>query len=103
MIGRFLSILTSEALHARSHFHFGSLDEFVSSSTSSNAESPFSSSFPYYYQIDWLRNISKEGQRGMQKTEANIRPTEHAQHIANMLQQAQQECRVDIGQIDDPK
>ena len=30
-------------------------------------------------------------------------PVEHVQHIANLLQQAQQECRVDIGRIDDPK
>jgi hypothetical protein len=69
----------------------------------SNAESPFSFSYPYYYQIDWFCNINKEGQTGMQNTEANMRPTEHAQHIAQILQQAQQECRADIGRIDDPK
>ncbi len=39
----------------------------------------------------------------MQKTETNMTPAEHAQHIANMLQQAQQECRADIERIDDPK
>ncbi len=39
----------------------------------------------------------------MQKTEANMTPKEHAQRIANMLQQAQQECRADIGRIDDPR
>ena len=39
----------------------------------------------------------------MQKTEANMTPGEHAQHIANMLQQAQQACRADIGRIHDPK
>ncbi len=39
----------------------------------------------------------------MQKTEANMTPAEHAQHIAKILQQAQQECRADIGRIDDPK
>ena len=39
----------------------------------------------------------------MQKTEANMTPQEHAQHIANMLQQVQQECRADIERIDDPK
>ena len=39
----------------------------------------------------------------MQKTETNMTPAEHAQHIATMLQQAQQECRADIGRIDDPK
>jgi hypothetical protein len=30
-------------------------------------------------------------------------PAEHAQHIATMLQQAQQECRADIERIDDPR
>src|SRR5205823_13973209 len=39
----------------------------------------------------------------MQKTEASMTPREHAQRIANMLQQAQQECRADIERIDDPK
>lgn len=39
----------------------------------------------------------------MQKTEANMMPKEHARHIANLLQQAQQECRTDIERIDDPK
>ncbi len=39
----------------------------------------------------------------MQKTEANMTPGEHAQRIASMLQQAQQECRADIERIDDPK
>jgi hypothetical protein len=39
----------------------------------------------------------------MQKTEADMTPKEHAQRIANMLQQAQQECRADIERIDDPK
>jgi hypothetical protein len=39
----------------------------------------------------------------MQKTEENLTPREHAQHIATMLQQAQQECREDIGRINDPK
>lgn len=39
----------------------------------------------------------------MQESETNMTPIEHAQHIAAMLQQAQQECRADIGRIDDPK
>ena len=39
----------------------------------------------------------------MQKAEARMTPKEHAQHIATLLQQAQQECRADIGRIDDPK
>ena len=39
----------------------------------------------------------------MQKTEANMTPGEHAQRIATMLRQAQQECRADIERIDDPK
>ena len=39
----------------------------------------------------------------MRKTEANMTPQKHAQHIANMLQQVQQECRADIERIDDPK
>ena len=39
----------------------------------------------------------------MQKTETTMTPAEHAQHIATILQQAQQECRADIGRIDDPK
>ena len=28
---------------------------------------------------------------------------QHAQHIAQLLQQTQQECRADIGRIEDPK
>ena len=39
----------------------------------------------------------------MPKTETNMTPREHAQRIATMLQQAQQECRADIERIDDPK
>jgi hypothetical protein len=39
----------------------------------------------------------------MQKTETTMTPAEHAQHIATLLQQAQQECRADIERIDDPK
>jgi hypothetical protein len=47
--------------------------EVIASLPSSNAESPFSSILPYFYRIDWLCNINKEGQTGMQKTEANIK------------------------------
>jgi hypothetical protein len=68
-----------------------------------NAESSFSSLLTYYYQAERLCNSNKEGETGMQKTEAYMTPAEHAQHIANLLQQAQQECRADIGRIDDPK
>lgn len=39
----------------------------------------------------------------MQKTEANMTAKEHAQRVANMLRQAQRECRADIERIDDPK
>src|SRR5947199_6100175 len=39
----------------------------------------------------------------MQQHEAGVTPQLQAQRIAQMLQQAQQECRVDIGRISDPK
>ena len=39
----------------------------------------------------------------MQKTETTMTPGEHTRHMATMLQQAQQECRADIGRVDDPK
>ena len=39
----------------------------------------------------------------MQQHEAQMLPQQHAQRIARMLQQAQQECRADIGRISDPK
>ena len=39
----------------------------------------------------------------MQKAETDMTPREHAQRIANMLQEAQQECRADIERIDDPR
>ena len=39
----------------------------------------------------------------MQQHEAQMLPQQHAQRIAQMLQQAQQECRADIGRISDPK
>jgi hypothetical protein len=39
----------------------------------------------------------------MQQYKAQMLPQQHAQRIAQMLQQAQQECRADIGRISDPK
>jgi len=39
----------------------------------------------------------------MQQNEATMTPQQHAQHIAQMLQQAQQECRADSGRVSDPK
>lgn len=39
----------------------------------------------------------------MQQNEAQMTPEQHAQRIASMLQQAQQECRADIGRVSDPK
>jgi hypothetical protein len=39
----------------------------------------------------------------MQQHEAQMLPQQHAQRIAQMLQQAQQECRADIGRVSDPK
>ena len=38
-----------------------------------------------------------------QKNEAGITTQQHAGRIAQMLQQAQQECRADIGRVSDPK
>ena len=38
-----------------------------------------------------------------QHDEAQMLPQQHAQRIAQMLQQAQQECRADIGRVSDPK
>src|SRR5207249_11981686 len=39
----------------------------------------------------------------MQQTEAQMSPQQHAQRIASMLQQAQQECRADVGRVSDPQ
>ena len=38
-----------------------------------------------------------------QNNEAGMTPQQHAGRIAQMLQQAQQECRADIGRVSDPK
>lgn len=39
----------------------------------------------------------------MQEHEARMTPQEHAGRIAGMLREAQQECRADVGRVDDPK
>ena len=39
----------------------------------------------------------------MLENEAQMTAEQHAQRIAQMLKQAQQECRADIGRIEDPK
>ncbi len=39
----------------------------------------------------------------MLENEAQMTAEQHAQHIAQSLKQAQQECRADIGRIEDPK
>lgn len=39
----------------------------------------------------------------MQNTEAQMTPQQHAQHIAQLLQQAQQECRADVERVGDPQ
>ena len=39
----------------------------------------------------------------MPENEAQMSAEQHAQRIAQMLEQAQQECRADIGRIEDPK
>lgn len=39
----------------------------------------------------------------MQKAETQMTPRQRAQQITKMLQQAQQECRANIEQVDDPK
>ena len=39
----------------------------------------------------------------MQYNEAQMTPQQHAAHIASLLQQAQQECKSDVGRVTDPK
>jgi hypothetical protein len=39
----------------------------------------------------------------MQDKEARMAPQQHAQHITQMLQQVQQECRADVARVSDPK
>ena len=39
----------------------------------------------------------------MQTNEAQMTAQQHAQRIAQMLQQVQHECRTDIGRVSDPK
>ncbi len=38
-----------------------------------------------------------------QQQEEHMTPQQHAQHIASMLQGARQECRADLGRVNDPK
>ncbi len=49
------------------------------------------------------KKTAKEIFRTMQQDEMQMAPQQHAQRIANMILQAQQECRADIGRINDPK
>ncbi len=49
------------------------------------------------------KKTAKENFRTMQQDEMQMAPQQHAQRIANMILQAQQECRADIGRINDPK
>jgi len=39
----------------------------------------------------------------MQQNEARKSPQQHAQWIAHLIQEAQNECRADIERVDDPK
>ena len=39
----------------------------------------------------------------MQQNKVGMSPQQHAQRIATMLQQAQQECRAGISRVNDPK
>src|SRR5438552_642724 len=43
------------------------------------------------------------GKSSMQQNEARMILQQHARRIAQMLQQAQQVCRADIGRVSDPK
>jgi hypothetical protein len=38
----------------------------------------------------------------MQRNEEQMTPQQHAQHIAQMLQDAQQECKADLQRVSDP-
>lgn len=39
----------------------------------------------------------------MAANESQMTPRQHAEHIAELMRQAEKECRADIGRIDDPK
>jgi len=39
----------------------------------------------------------------MNQNEAQITPQQYAAHIASLLEQARQECRVDLKHVDDPR
>jgi len=47
--------------------------------------------------------FSTAKEQSMQGNESQMTPRQHAQHIDQLLQQAQQECRTDIDRINDPK
>src|SRR5213082_1153366 len=47
--------------------------------------------------------IQAEKRESMPENETQMSAEQHAQRIAQMLKQAQQECRADIGRIEDPK
>lgn len=38
-----------------------------------------------------------------QSNEGRMTPQQHAEHISHMLYEAQQECRIDIARVNDPK
>ena len=51
-----------------------------------------------------MHEASTEGKdKSMQQNEALMTPQQHAQHIASLLQQAEQECRTDIHRVNDVK
>lgn len=39
----------------------------------------------------------------MASNEQNMTARQHAEHFANLMRQAEQECRADIGRVQDPK
>lgn len=39
----------------------------------------------------------------MASNEQNMTARQHAEHIANLMRQAEQECRADVGRVQDPK
>ena len=49
------------------------------------------------------REKPEERSGSMPHNEAQMTPQQHAQRIEQMLQQARQECRDDIGRVSDPK
>lgn len=39
----------------------------------------------------------------MRENEMRMTPQQHAHHIVDLIQQAQHECRADLGRVDDPR